>query len=145
MPWILLCQTWWTNLLWLMETPQWIKNRCLEYHYTKLGRHTYFGWWRPPSELRIDALNTTIPNLADKPSLAKGTPVNSSIDALNTVHKTWQTNIIWQMDPLGNSTPKLADKDTLADGPPSELRIDALNTATQNLAGEPTLANGQPQ
>ena len=27
--------------------PQVIKNRCLEYHYTKLGRWTYFGWWTP--------------------------------------------------------------------------------------------------
>ena len=25
--------------------PQVIKNRCLEYHYTKLGRWTYFGQW----------------------------------------------------------------------------------------------------
>ena len=32
------------NLLWPMDPP-WIKNRCLEYHYTKLGRWTYFGQW----------------------------------------------------------------------------------------------------
>ena len=25
--------------------PPWSKNRCLEYHYTKLGRQTYFGQW----------------------------------------------------------------------------------------------------
>ena len=28
----------------------------------------------PPSELRVDALNTTTPNLADKPTLADGPP-----------------------------------------------------------------------
>ena len=28
-------------------TPQWIENRCLEYHYTKLGRWIHFGWWTP--------------------------------------------------------------------------------------------------
>ena len=28
----------------LANGPPWvIKNRCLEYHYTKLGRQTYFG------------------------------------------------------------------------------------------------------
>ena len=37
---------WQTNLLWLMD-PQWIKNRCLEYCYTKLGTWTYFGQWIP--------------------------------------------------------------------------------------------------
>ena len=78
--------------------PQWIKNRCLEYCYTKLGRWTYFGWWTPslPSELRIDTLNTPIPNLADKPTLADGPPSESRIDVLNT------------------ATPNLADEPTLA-------------------------------
>ena len=38
----------------------------------------------PPSELRIDALNTTTPNLADEPTLANGPPGESRIDALNT-------------------------------------------------------------
>ena len=33
----------------------------------------------------------------------------------------------------------------LADRSPTESRIDALNTATQNLADDPTLANGPPQ
>ena len=71
-------------------------------------------------------------------------PDKSRIDALNTVHKTWQMNILWQMDPpqsridaLNTTTPNLANKPTLADGPPSELRIDALNTSTQNLADGP--------
>ena len=74
MPWKLLHHTLQMNLLWLMDPhppsesridalntatpnladkpmlangPQWIKNRCLEYHYTKLGRWTYFGQWTP--------------------------------------------------------------------------------------------------
>ena len=54
-------------------TPQWIENRCLEHHYTKLGRQTYSGWW-PPWELQIDALNTATPNLAGEPTLANGNP-----------------------------------------------------------------------
>ena len=48
-----------------------IKHRCLEYCYTKLNRWT-------SSQLNIDALNTTTPNLAD------GHPSQFSIDTLNT-------------------------------------------------------------
>ena len=106
-----------------------IKNRCLEYHYTKLGRQTYFGQWTPLSQLRIDALNTTTPNLADKPTLADGphciieerllqyqytelgrwayfgkrTPWG--IEEKMTwipVHKTWQMNIHWPDGPPVN-------------------------------------------
>ena len=47
MTWILLHQTWQTNLLWPMDLP---------------------------SESRIDDFNTATPNLADKPTLAKGSP-----------------------------------------------------------------------
>ena len=47
MPWIPLHQTWQTNLLWPKEPP-WIEQRCLEYHYTKLGRQTFFGQKNPP-------------------------------------------------------------------------------------------------
>ena len=55
----------------------------------------------PPGELRIDALNTTTPNLADEPTLANGPPTGESrIDTLNT------------------ATPNLANKPTLANGPP---------------------------
>ena len=47
-PWIPVCQNWQMNLLWLMDPPvNW--DRCLEYHYTKLGRQTYFGRWTPQS------------------------------------------------------------------------------------------------
>ena len=51
----------------------------------------------PPSELRIDALNTATPNLADEPTLADGSPSELRIDALNT------------------ATPNFADEPTLAD------------------------------
>ena len=59
-----------------------IEQRCLEYWYTKRGRQTYFGRCTPHSELRIDALNTATPNLADKPTLADGpsTPEPPSTD-----------------------------------------------------------------
>ena len=40
---ILLNQTWQTNLLWPMIPPV-PEQRWLAYHYTKLGRWTYFGW-----------------------------------------------------------------------------------------------------
>ena len=54
----------------------------------------------PPSKSRIDALNTTTPNLADEPTLANGPPSKSRIDAMNT------------------HTQNMADESTLADGPP---------------------------
>ena len=61
-----------------MDPPS-IKHRCLEYHYTKLGRSA----GRPtPCQSSIDAFNTATPNLADLP--ADLTPHQSSIDALNT-------------------------------------------------------------
>ena len=94
LPWKLLHQTW--QIYWHIYPPS-IKNRCLENCYTKLGIftgrsnpqsieyrclencYTKLGRSTPtPSQLSIDALNTTTLNLADLP------PVNISIDALNT-------------------------------------------------------------
>ena len=45
-----------------------IKHRCLAYHYAKLGRYSTMliysdSIWTPQSS--IDALHTTIPNMAD--------------------------------------------------------------------------------
>ena len=96
-------KTWQTNLLWPMNPLQyqsrddlhtttqnladeptlangppspWVpEKRCLKYHYTKLGRQTYFGQWTPCS---TRAEMTCIP-----------------------LHKTWQTNLLWPMDPPG--------------------------------------------
>ena len=55
---------------WQIDPPS-IEHRCLEYHYTKLGRSIYIwnneyipmAHW-PPSHSSIDALYTTTPNLA---------------------------------------------------------------------------------
>ena len=66
----------------------------------------------PPSKPRIDALNTTATNFADKPTLANAPPVPPSSES--------------RIDPLNTSTQNLADKHT--SGPewtPSESRIDA--------------------
>ena len=120
MPWILLHQTWQMNLLWPM-TPQyqsrddlhtttqnladdllWLmdtpvpQQRWLAYHYTKLGRWTYFGQWTPQYHSRDD-LHTTIQNLADEPTLANGPPQCQSRDDLHT------------------TTQNLADEPTLAE------------------------------
>ena len=54
----------------------------------------------PPTQSRIDALNTASPNLADEPTVANGPPSELRIDALNT------------------ATPNLAGEPTLADGNP---------------------------
>ena len=123
------------------------EQRWLAYHYTKLGRWTYFGWWTPQYQSR-DALNTTTQNLADEPNLANGPPSSRAEMTCIPVHTTWQMNLHWPMDPqfqsrdaLHTSTHNLADEPTLANGPPYQSR-DALNTSTQNLADEPTLANG---
>ena len=56
----------------------------------------------PPSESTIYALNTTTPNMANKPTLANGPPGESRIDALNI------------------STQNMADEHMLADGTPSQ-------------------------
>ena len=46
----------------LADLPPSMEHRCLEYHYTKLGRSTDRS---TPNQLSIDALNTTTLNLAD--------------------------------------------------------------------------------
>ena len=62
-------KTWHMNLLWPMDhlVPE---QRWLAYHYTKLGRWTYFGQWTPQYQCRDD-LHTTTQNLADEPTLAE--------------------------------------------------------------------------
>ena len=144
MPWILLHQTW-------QIYPQSIKHRCLEYHYTKLGRSTGRSI---PHQLSIDALNTATPNLADL--LADLSPNQLSIDALNTSTQTWQTwqiyppsvdrclewillyqtwQIYWQIYPPSIKHRCLEYWYTkLGRSTPSQLSVDALNTTTLNLA-----------
>ena len=48
-----------------------------------------------PHESRIDALHTTRPNLADKPTLANGPPSESKIDALNTATPNFSDKPVW--------------------------------------------------
>ena len=40
--------------------PSWIENRCLEYHYTKLGRWTYFGWWTPHPHTKLSVVDNQL-------------------------------------------------------------------------------------
>ena len=53
--------------------PQVPEQRCLEYHYTKLGRWPYFGQWTPQG------------TRAEMPWIP--------------IHKTWQMTLLWPMDP----------------------------------------------
>ena len=46
---------------------------------------------------------------------------------------------------MHTTTQNLADEPTLANGPPTQYQSrDAFNSSTQNLADNPTLANGSP-
>ena len=105
-----------------------MEHRCLEYHYTKLGRSTGRSTHH---QLSTDALGTVTPNFTDLTDIAQYTymhgrltPSQSSIDALNT------------------ATPHLADLADIAQctymhgrvTPPGQSNIHALNTATPNLA-----------
>ena len=161
------------NLCWLMDL--WItEQKCLEYHYTKLCRQTFFGQWTPHYQSR-DALNTSTQNLAEEPTLADGPLDNRAEMPWILVHKTWQINLLWLMDPLGNRAEmpwipvhkiwqmnlcwlmdlwiteqkclvyhytKLCRQTFFGQWTPHYQSRDALNTSTQNLAEEPTLADG---
>ena len=137
------------NLLWPME-PLVPEQRCLAYQYTQLGRWTYFGQWTPQYQSR-DALNTSTQNLADEPTLANGTPGTRAEMPCIPAHTTWQMNLLWPMDPpvpeqwcLEYQYTKLGRWTYFGQWPPQYKSRDALNTSTQNLAGEPTLANRPP-
>ena len=120
-------------LIWVHQTwqiwPYSIKCRCLEYHYTQLGRST---WQIYPHQWSIDALNTTTLNLADLP------PNQLSIDALNT-----STPSLADLPPsmehrcLGYHYTKLGR--SIGRSISHQLSIDALNTATPNLADLPPI------
>ena len=86
-------KTWWMNLHWLMDLPipeEW----WLAYHYTKLGRWTYVGWWTPQYQSRDD-LHTTTQNLADEPTLTNGPSSTRAEMTCIPLHKTWQMNLLW--------------------------------------------------
>ena len=90
-----------------------IEHRCLEYHYTKLGRST--------PQLSIDALNTITPNLVDLPP-------QLSINALHTATLTLADLIFGRstpqssIDALNTITPNLADFIFCRSLPPIEDR-----------------------
>ena len=68
MPWILLHQTWQTNLL----------------------------WWMIPQYQSRDDLHTTTQNLRNKPTLADGPPPSTRAKmTCIPLHKTWQMNLLW--------------------------------------------------
>ena len=88
-------KTWQINLLWPMDPPpaQVPKQRCLEYQYTKLSRQSYFGQWTLPN---TRAEMTCIPlhqMWQMKPMLANRPPTESRINALNTPTQNLQMNL----------------------------------------------------
>ena len=103
-------------------TPLGIKHRCLEYCYTKLGRQTYINQWIPQHQRRDD-LHTTTQNSADEPTLANGTPTVPE-ERGHAYHYT-----------------KLGRKTYINQWTPQYQRGDDLHTITQNLADEHTLAD----
>ena len=93
-----------------------------------------YPWESDPSQLSIDALNTTAPNMVDL--LADLLP--SWVEMLwILLHQTWQIycqiypHSQLSIDALHTTSPSWAD--LMADLPPSQLTTDALHTATPNL------------
>ena len=98
-----------------------VKHRCLEYHYTKLGRSSrystmhIYAWQIYPCQSSIDALNTTTPNWADLADKAQCTYMHGRLTPqVNWAYMPWiplhqsgrssrySTIHIypWQIDPL---------------------------------------------
>ena len=100
-------KTWMMNILWPIDhlVPE---QRCLAYHYTKLGRWIYFGWWIPLVPSRDD-LHTTTQNLVDESTLGDGSPWYHPEMTCIPLLKTWQMNLLWPLDP-----PKYKSRDPLA-------------------------------
>ena len=140
-----LYKTWQMNLLWLMYPPL-PEQRCIAYHYTKLGRWTYFGWCNPQYQSRDD-LHTTTQNLADEPTLANGPPSTRAEMTCIPPYKTWQMNLLWPMDPTDTRAEmtcipvhKTWQMNLLWPMDPPVPKQRWLHTTTQSLADEPTLA-----
>ena len=121
----LLYQTWQTNLLWPKE---------------------------PPGKLRIDALNTATPYLADEPSFANDLPPVPEQRRLachytklgrGTYFGQWipplpeQTWLAYHYTKLGRWT-------YFGKWNPQYQSRDTFHTSKHNLADEPTFANGPP-
>ena len=156
MVWIPLHKTWQMNLLWPMDPLDITAGMtCIPLHKT-WQMNILWSIDSPPRYQRRDDLHTTTQNLADEPTLADDVPhpvpderwlayqftktwlmnilsANGPYTSTRPemacipLHKTWQMNLIWPMDPL-----------------PRYHSRDDFHTTTQNLADEPTLANGPP-
>ena len=103
-----------------------------------LADKPYF-WPMVPQYQSRDALNTSTQNLADEPTWPMDPPSIRAEMHWIPVHKTWHMNLLWSMDP---PPPQYQSRDAMRI--PQYQSRDALNTSTQNLADEPTLANGPP-
>ena len=128
MPWIPVHQHWQRTILWQMDPPgkrvemPWIPvyqhwQRTILWKMDPLGNRVEMPWiwvhqywqrtilWQmdPPREESRDALNTSLPTLAENYTLTDGSPREEIRDALNT------------------SLPTLAENYTLADGPPHHI------------------------
>ena len=116
------CYSSYRQINWQIYPPS-IEHRCLEYHYTKLGRST-------PHQSNINALSTITPNLADLlPDLP---PINPAEMPWVLLHQTWQIYPHQlSIDALHTVTPNLAHQSL------HQLSIDALKTITPNLADLP--------
>ena len=130
--------------------PQVPEERWLAYDYTKLGRWTYVGQWTPHTRGEITSIplhKTWQMNLhwLMDPSSTRGEMTCIPL------HKTWQINLHWLMDPplteerwLAYDYTKLGRWTYIGQWTPQYQWRDDLHMTTQNLADEPTLANGPP-
>ena len=84
----------------------------------------------PPSQLSIDTLNTATPNLADLPPSMEHRCLEYCNTKLGRFTGRFYPDQL-SIDALNTATPNLEDL------PPSQLSIDALNTSTPNLAELP--------
>ena len=98
-------KTWQMSLLWLMD-PLVPEQRWLAYHYTQLGRWTYFGWtqWQRFESSSTHHFWVTPTAFSQNTSLlTKWFSFIPSTRAERTcipLYKTWQMNLLWLMDPL---------------------------------------------
>ena len=103
----------------------------------------------PPHYQSRDTLNTSTPNMADKPTLANGPPSTREEMTCIPLHKTWEMTLLWPMAPsslpeqryLKYQYTKHGRQDYSGQWTPQYQSRDDLYTTTQNLGDDPTLAN----
>ena len=150
------------------ELPPVPEQRWLAYHYTKLGRWTYFGWtqWQRFESSSIHHFWDTSQHFfkthccwergflslleLQKSILVSRVIENWCLEYCYTKLGRWTYFGQWtspqyqSRDDLHTTTQNLADEPNLANEPHQYQSRDDLHTTTQNLADEPTLANGTP-